>query len=695
VFGSSTLIKRSPRRQEVDRQVAAYLISRGNEARDARDWSRAALWYEEALRLAPRRADIHVQRGHMLKESGALEAAEQAYQAARALTPDDADLALQLGHLYKIADRPDEARASYKRALVLKPGWDAAAQELARLDEMTAPAAAQESVQDKVVPPDPEATLAAAAAALADPATMARLVPALAPRAPHELLEHFGPTLKLSAFAREEPGFWGMMRTVRGVEAIRGFSLSPVPIEEIQLLLDGAIFYRGSVRGPFKLQQEARPSALRKYVFNIWHDFSGFAQGRHAFELRAIDAEGETQSFHADIVIAPPLTETDYPDSDALVGIVEPDPASLEQKIRARATVVRPAARNLFAQEPRNILVLRTDQLGDMIASIAAVRRLRELFPEARLVGLLTAANAELAATLGLFDEVIVIDFADDPIEQRRLMPLPQQEALRSRLEAYRFDIAIDLAQAQVSRDLLRLTGASFLYGVEGDSSGWLSASFGLNTYDRLNRLDRVPHARKTLALVETLGAITRDSFEVVRRPDLDRAPLERFGIGPNDRYAVLHLGARIAFSRWAHFPELAAVLLARTDLKVVMMTEDAGVRDTLSPALSQDPRFQLLDQRLAFDDFDRFVSFATVLVGNDSGPKHLAARRGTNVVTIHMSRINWSEWGQEGVGSILSRRVPCAGCAVFHAPEECGKDFACLRDIGTEEVFEAVKAYV
>ncbi len=83
------------------------------------------------------------------------------------------------------------------------------------------------------------------------------------------------------------------------------------------------------------------------------------------------------------------------------------------------------------------------------------------------------------------------------------------------------------------------------------------------------------------------------------------------------------------------------------------------------------------------------------MLVGNDSGPKHLAALRGTNVVTIFTARINWAEWAQEGVGSVVSRRVPCAGCAIFHHGEECGKEFACVRDILPEEVFDAVSAYV
>ena len=62
------------------------------------------------------------------------------------------------------------------------------------------------------------------------------------------------------------------------------------------------------------------------------------------------------------------------------------------------------------------------------------------------------------------------------------------------------------------------------------------------------------------------------------------------------------------------------------------------------------------------------------------------------DTVTLFTARINWTEWGQENIGSIISRRVPCAGCGIGLDGEDCGKDFACLRQIRPEEVFEAVR---
>ena len=327
----------------------------------------------------------------------------------------------------------------------------------------------------------------------------------------------------------------------------------------------------------------------------------------------------------------------------------------------------------MLADPIRAILVQRVDQLGDLVCSVPALRRLREAFPQARLIGLVTPANAPLAETLGLFDTVVVADFREDPVERRRIMPLPAQEALRRTLAAHKLDLAIDLGEGAASRPLLALSGAPFLYGFKGREFPWLSAAMDIDAHDPANHLEIVPHSRKLLAFVEALIALHRDSARPLVRTDLDRARLRGLGLDPDRRFIVLHTGARLAYSRWPHFDALAARLAETTDLDIVLM------RDVPPAGMGDRPhdRIRTITAPLAFDDFDALLSFAALFIGNDSGPKHLAALRGTPVVSLHMARLNWNEWGQEISGSIISRRVPCAGCAISTEPEECGKDFA------------------
>ena len=214
---------------------------------------------------------------------------------------------------------------------------------------------------------------------------------------------------------------------------------------------------------------------------------------------------------------------------------------------------------------------------------------------------------------------------------------------------------------------------------------------------DRRNGLESQAQSPRVLALVERLGTMLHPSPpEIIRRADLHRGLLAHLGFTEKDRYAVLHTGARIAFSRWPGYPRLAELLLERTGLKVALVTDDTTLRHCLPAGLAATMdagRLLMLDRLMPWDRFDALLQFCDVFVGNDSGPKHLAALRGAPVVSVHSSRINWNDWGQEQTGVVVSRKVPCAGCLLYHDAEECGKDWVCIRGITPEEVFEAVQA--
>jgi ADP-heptose:LPS heptosyltransferase len=642
------------------------IIRDANNARDAREYRRAALLYEKALRLSPNDAAIHIQCGHMFKEAGDLASAEPHYLWAKKLTPSDPDLALQLGHFHKVAGRLKEAERSYRRAMELDPAWPEPAIQLAILYRLYRWRNHTKAIEKG-------------------------LVPEISPLPPESQLQYYAEEVTVRSLGRRERTRWGMHNTLRGVDAIRGFCISATPIVELRGTLNGVRFYSGTVQEGLPLKYEIYNKNKRKYVFNVWHDFSRLTEGLYNLQLEFVDENGELRVRREEIVVGTPLPEADFPDSDSIISLRETDCRSVDDQINSRPSVVRSPKSALFAEPPRNVLILRTDQLGDMVASIPAMRRLRELLPTAHFVGLLTSSNSDLAATLNLFDEIIVVDFPDDKVERRRIMPLSAQEELRKRLEPYRFDLALDLADSGVSRPLLLLSGARFLYGFYDREWPWLSAGFEGNSHDPKNYAEIVPHSTKVLAMVERLGAMLNSKAQVVRRADLTRERLAAYGISDSDRFAVLHTGGR-GLSRWPRYCALASRILEETDLKVILLADDTESREQLTKDLHSSERFRLLEGTLRFDDLDALLSFCTVFVGNDSGPKHLAALRGSKVISIHSGRTNWLEWGQEIDGLIISRKVPCVGCLLYlDDAGECGKDLACVTNISIDEVLGAV----
>lgn len=645
--------------------VARRLIRRANGARDARQFRIAAALYEEALRFNPGNARVRIQCAHMLKDAGDFAGAEEQYERAARDLPNDADLALQIGHLYKVGGQATKAQASYARALILSPGWREAERELASVGGATDSGQAGDGGHPDWV------------------------VPALLPRGEDAVAAVDRNILRLFRLGgRRAHSRWGDLKVMRGVEAIRGYRLAPGPLAEIRLLIDDEVVHSQPLQ-PHAIPGGSEPQI--KYVFNIWHDFSDVAPGRHMIELAFHDPSGRRIRRHREtVLVAPPRDGEAYGASDGFVASASSE-GPIDHEINAQASVVRKVERQILPDPVRTILVQRVDQLGDLVCSVPAIRRLRTLFPGARLIGLMTPANLALAEQLALFDDIVTVDFADNPAEQRRTLSLEGQNELRRALTAYDLDIAIDLGEGDESRALLLLSGARFLYGFKDRQAPWLNAGLEFNAHDPINGIEIVPPSRKMTLLVEGLGLMAHGNARLAPKPD--RSGLAEIGIADGQRYAVIHAGARLAYTRWPHFAELMRLLLDRTDLVIVLFADDGATAERALAESEHSGRVHVVAGQLPFAQFDALLAHCALFVGNDSGPKHLAALRGAPVVSLHMARLNWSEWGQEMSGRIISRRVPCAGCGIALHGEDCGKDFACLRHIRAEEVFEAATA--
>lgn len=642
--------------------LAKEMIARADLARDSGSYHDAAILYREALRLLPKRSDIAIQAGHMFKEARDFVAAESIYRIAEQQRPLDADLQHQLGHFYKTVDRLEEAQLHYQRAAALAKGWADPLTELKALNDR------------QVVSPDFSDAEALAPELLARP-----IVAAQTPQLDEVVLRNLGGRFVIISGSK--------LPVLAGIEAIRGVCFSDRPIQLASVYIDDVLVHSESIN----TVPTDDPSVL-KAVFNLWVDLSTITLGARRLEVVLTDQIGMTRR-HLQLVLVAAAPEDNDANraADAVVFLDEDSQLSLEAQIRSAPSVVRPVKQHL-PKKPETILVLRTDQLGDVAVSVPAVRRLRMHFPNARLVGLLTEANAGLAEALALFDEIIEIDFPDDTLRRQRVMSAADQQVLQDKLSHYHFDVAIDLATSNMSRPLLKLTGAKLNFGFDDDNCPWVDGGITGNVRDVRNRGEVTPQSGRIVGLVDRLATVFDTGAMIIPNTNIGQSGLASLGLGEHDRYAVLHLGARVAFSRWTGYPDLARRLIEHQDLKIVVLGGEIDVRPALANTIDVADRLIVLDRRLPFEKLDLLLSRAAIFIGNDSGPKHLAALRGTPVVSIHCARISWAEWGQEQTGVVISRRVPCAGCAIFHDGDECAKSFACINDIGVSEVFAAVQ---
>lgn len=519
--------------------------------------------------------------------------------------------------------------------------------------------------------------------------------PALVPRSSKSLTVRHKPSANITKLGRHRRTAYGDGATVSGIDVIRGFFISETPILEVEIYLDSQLIHVGPPQVS-ALWNERSNRDIKKYAFNAWLDFTDEVRGRRELVVRYKPLDGKAVEgrtwIRSTAIVADPVPQEHCKNSDAEISNLPSAPGlTLEQRINALPTSahkVFPKSNPIVADR---ILVLRIDQLGDLSVSVPALRRLREIVPNAHITALLGPGNADLGRTLNLIDDVIVYEIPDDPQQRRRVADPAMQIELGRLLHERNFDVAINLAIHGEVNNLLHLSGAPVTVGFASGNTAWMTLALQVETHDLKSGVDMMRHSARTRMLIEAFGALLDSGAAPLRRTDLDREVLGAHGIANDEDFIVLHTGARIQFTRWHGYLGLAEKLLGETDLKIVLMADQPD--EALSAfAESHSNRVVAIVGRIPFDVFDALVSYCKVLVGNDSGPKHLAALRGTQVVSIHSARIGWEEWGQEISGVVLSRKVPCAGCYLHYEPGECAKDVACIKYIRIDEVLREVK---
>jgi len=650
----------------------------GDNARDRRDFIAAAELYENALAFGRESAGLVMAAGHMRKEGKDFAQAEKHYLRVLELTPDSPEIHMQLGHFYKTTGRYREAQKHYSLALANGyPNLDEVSRELHHVYNSEGLARENDRTACKE-----------------DAGYEGLVSPLLLPKRIEQIHRVYHETFVISRLGNRQRTRWGTGWTVRGVEALRGHIISALPCQSLEIFLGSELIHTEVLKS-VPLRWEGGASDLRKYVFNAWIDFSDKPLGKHDIVFRAVPLQGDPRKgieWRREVMfVAEVIPEECCIDSPAFIPQLDSNSSlSVVDQVNSLPTMVRRVTRGSYPGKLDTVAVMRLDQLGDMVVTVPAMRRLREILPDSRIVGLVSPANIGLASSLGIFDDVVAINFPDDTYQRKRVMDARQQEEFINVCRGYRFDLAIDFLYSEHANKLLPLTGAPITLTVSrSDHVESLEVAFDSRSPGGGDNLSPMTHTAKARAVSEALALWLDNDAKPLLRDKPSEEQLARYGLSKDDRYVVLHTGSSFAqFLRWPHYPELTGRLLD-AGYKILYMAGDESEQSDLPSDAIKDGRIIYLARKIPFDDLDALLACASLMIGNDSGPKHWASLRGTRVVSLHPGRDDLREWGQVYGGVVLGRRVPCAGCGIRYDETECGQDFACVRMITVDEVLK------
>ena len=301
-----------------------------------------------------------------------------------------------------------------------------------------------------------------------------------------------------------------------------------------------------------------------------------------------------------------------------------------------------------------NILIVRTDRIGDVVLTTPAIKSLRKAYPFARICVLVTAATADLVNGNPYVDEVLVDD------REGRHKGLFGSLRLIREIRLKQFDLAIIFHTKRRYNLACYLSRIPYRLGYKNEKFGFL-LSHPLKDPRALGEKHEAEYCQDVLKAI----GIENDDLDVFvpyqkAAEEWMSQWMQENNLKAND-FITIHPGASDVNKCWptANFSLLMDRLAERYALKIVLIgsPQTAPVSAEILRQTHKNSQVLDLTGKTSVAQMVSLLRRTRLLISNDSGPVHVAAGVGASVISLFMRNqpgINSERWKPLGPMSFI-----------------------------------------
>lgn len=348
----------------------------------------------------------------------------------------------------------------------------------------------------------------------------------------------------------------------------------------------------------------------------------------------------------------------------------------------------------------QRIAVLRGGGLGDLLMAVPAMEALKAAYPDAELallcapslVGLLTGRPSPVSQAIPLPPAPGVHDSTS---VDRKLL---QHNHLQEWLQDHPVDLGVQLHGGGASSNpFIKSLNPTWTVGTRAQDAEPLTRYIPYRLYQH--------EVLRWLEVVGLAGAppVTLESSVVVT--DADHRCAQRVMPWPSGPVIGVHPGARDARRRWpaTHFATVVVDCVKGGARAVILGTpsEEALMQDIAEQARAElsapEADAVAVQCGLDYSALCGVLARCDVLVGNDSGVRHLAQAVGAPTVGIFLpsNLIHYGPFSRRQHRALLSWTTRCPVCdndCVSADAARCGHDVSLVADISPDAVLHEVR---
>jgi len=332
----------------------------------------------------------------------------------------------------------------------------------------------------------------------------------------------------------------------------------------------------------------------------------------------------------------------------------------------------------------REILIIRTAYIGDVVMTLPMLKPLKDKFPDSRITFLTSTGAKEILVNNPYIDEILIYDpFWFYHISKKSYIQFFRQ------LRKKKYDLIIE-ARGDIRDILLLACPAKAKYKVSYGVGGGAYLLTHVVPYNGLKH-----KVEYHLDLVRYLGCMANGKEWRIYLTNGEKEAVRKVLINEqiDKPFLCAHPGGRLALKRWPI--EKCARLYDRiiNDFKITVVLVGSQQEEVLATEIVKRMRNDPvnLTGKLDLRILSGVLAECVLFIGNDSAPMHIADAMKTPIVAIFGPSKSRETGPYDKKCLVVQKKFPCR----FTCDESVCKHNVyneCINAVTTDDVFNAVK---
>ncbi len=335
--------------------------------------------------------------------------------------------------------------------------------------------------------------------------------------------------------------------------------------------------------------------------------------------------------------------------------------------------------------QPKNLLIVRSDRIGDVVLSLPLARILKKHFPNCRVTYLVREYTKCIVQSNPYIDDIIVLRE-----DQNKIL---LKENVKE-ISKHKFDSTIIVYPTLITALMIFLSRIKYRIGT---GYRWYSFLFNHKIYEHRKFAEK-HELEFNINLLTVFGINEKVSYENVQfnlKPDEESKSriLRAFDenkISHDKPIIIIHPGSGGSSVDWpiSKFQELVRLLAANIDASILITGSES--EKEMCEKLRISESIKNFAGMFSLDEFISLVDESDIFISNSTGPIHLAAALGKFTIGFYPNILSCSQqrWGPYTNKKIIfTPQIECSNCT----REQCAK-LDCMNSIKPENVFNEIK---